>query len=244
MRHTNGRICCEGKLLMKSNVLVIIPAYNEEKTIRQTINKLINTSNFDYIVVNDGSLDRTKEILSTNHFHHLNLPVNMGIGGAMQTGYKYALEKGYTYAIQLDADGQHDPKDLKKLYEEIQRNECDMVIGSRFIEKTGYRGSFVRRIGIYYFSMILRFVTRLKITDPTSGYRIVNRKIIKEFSNYYPIDYPEVEVLVQLSQKKFKIKEIKVEMKARQGGKSSITPLKSTYYMAKVTFFSLIRSVF
>jgi glycosyltransferase involved in cell wall biosynthesis len=229
---------------MNSNVLVIIPAYNEEDSISQTINRLINTSTFDYIVINDGSLDNTKDILASNQFHHLNLPTNMGIGGAMQTGYKYALEKGYAYAIQLDADGQHDPEDLKNLYEEIQKNEFDMVIGSRFVEETGYRGSHFRRFGIYYFYMMLRILAGLKITDPTSGYRIVNRKVIKEFSHSYPIDYPEVEVLVQLSQKKYKIKEIKVEMKARQGGKSSITPLKSAYYMAKVTFFSIIRSVF
>jgi glycosyltransferase involved in cell wall biosynthesis len=229
---------------MNSNVLVIIPAYNEEDSICQTINRLINTSTFDYIVINDGSLDNTKDILASNQFHHLNLPANMGIGGAMQTGYKYALEKGYAYAIQLDADGQHDPEDLKNLYEEIQKNEFDMVIGSRFVEETGYRGSHFRRFGIYYFYMMLRILAGLKITDPTSGYRIVNRKVIKEFSNSYPIDYPEVEVLVQLAQKKYKIKEIKVEMKARQGGKSSITPLKSAYYMAKVTIFSIIRSVF
>ncbi|MGA4718513.1 glycosyltransferase family 2 protein [Fictibacillus nanhaiensis] len=229
---------------MNSNVLVIIPAYNEEDSISQTINRLVNTSTFDYIVINDGSLDNTKEILTSNQFHHLNLPVNMGIGGAMQTGYKYALEKGYAYAIQLDADGQHDPEDLTNLYEEIQFNDFDMVIGSRFVEKTGYRGSHFRRFGIYYFYMMLRLLSGIKITDPTSGYRIVNRNVIKEFSHSYPIDYPEVEVLVQLAQKKYKIKEIKVEMKARQGGKSSITPLKSAYYMAKVTFFSLIRSVF
>jgi hypothetical protein len=119
-----------------------------------------------------------------------------------------------------------------------------MVIGSRFIEKTNYKGSLMRRIGILYFYYLLLFISRIKITDPTSGYRIVNRKIIKEFSKYYPVDYPEVEVLVKLAQKKYRIKEIKVEMKNRQGGRSSITPLKSLYYMTKVTFISLIRSVF
>ncbi|ASS90105.1 glycosyltransferase family 2 protein [Bacillaceae bacterium ZC4] len=227
-----------------SKVLIIIPAYNEEDSIYNTVKKLVETCKYDYVVINDGSTDGTRRILEENNLNYIDLPINLGIGGAMQTGYKYALKHGYEYAIQLDADGQHDPDDLEKLVAEIERSQYDMVIGSRFIEKTNYKGSLMRRIGILYFYYLLLFISRIKITDPTSGYRIVNRKIIKEFSKYYPVDYPEVEVLVKLAQKKYRIKEIKVEMKNRQGGRSSITPLKSLYYMTKVTFISLIRSVF
>ncbi len=227
-----------------AKVLVIIPAYNEEESIYQTVTQLKKSSDFDYIVINDGSTDRTLEILKNNNFNYLNLPLNLGIGGAMQTGYKYAWRNSYDFAIQLDADGQHDPKDLKLLINEILHSNHDMIIGSRFVEKSGYSGSKIRRFGIYYFYYMLRVLVGIKVTDPTSGYRIVNRNLIKEFAMRYPVDYPEVEVLVDLTKKKYKVKEIKVEMKERQGGISSITPLKSIYYMTKVSIFSLIRRVF
>ncbi|GAB6934584.1 glycosyltransferase family 2 protein [Calditerricola yamamurae] len=227
-----------------ARVLVIIPAYNEEETIAQTVTALMRATPYDYIVVNDGSTDRTREILVQNGFNFLDLPVNLGIGGAMQTGYKYALMHGYDYAIQLDADGQHDPADLDKLVREIQTGKWDLVIGSRFVQPTGYRGSRLRRIGISYFSFILRLLTGERIADPTSGYRIVNRRVIEEFARHYPTDYPEVEVIVSLARKGYRIKEIPVNMKARQGGASSITPIKSVYYMIKVTLFCMIRRLF
>lgn len=227
-----------------ARVLVIIPAYNEEETIAQTVTALMRATPYDYIVVNDGSTDRTREILVQNGFNFLDLPVNLGIGGAMQTGYKYALMYGYDYAIQLDADGQHDPADLDKLVREIQTGEWDLVIGSRFVQPTGYRGSRLRRIGISYFSFILRLLTGKRIADPTSGYRIVNRRVIEEFARHYPTDYPEVEVIVSLARKGYRIKEVPVNMKARQGGASSITPIKSVYYMIKVTLFCMIRRLF
>ncbi|WLR49015.1 glycosyltransferase family 2 protein [Halobacillus litoralis] len=225
-------------------VLIIIPAYNEEDSIYDTVQSVKASTDYDYIVINDGSRDRTPYILEENGIHHLTLPNNLGIGGAMQTGYKYALRNGYDYAIQLDADGQHNPVDLRNLIDEIESTGYDMIIGSRFVEQSGYRGSITRRIGIYYFYAMLKLLTRIRITDPTSGYRVANRRVIHEFANHYPIDYPEVEVLVHLTKKKFKIKEIKVEMNNRQGGQSSITPIKSIYYMTKVTYFSLIRSIF
>ncbi|MDN7244700.1 glycosyltransferase family 2 protein [Planococcus shenhongbingii] len=223
--------------------MVIIPAYNEEDSIVQTVESIKAVTQIDYIVVNDGSTDRTPELLDEHGYHHIDLPINLGIGGAMQTGYRYARDHGYDYAIQLDADGQHNPSDLTNLIDEITETDYDMVIGSRFVEQSAYKGSLPRRIGIYYFYRFIHLLTRMKITDPTSGYRIVNRKIIESFSNYYPTDYPEVEVLVNLSRKNYKIKEIKVEMNQRQGGKSSITPKKSIYYMFKVTYISLVRSV-
>ncbi|MFJ7729601.1 glycosyltransferase family 2 protein [Neobacillus sp. NPDC097160] len=225
-------------------VLVIIPAYNEEEAIYSTVSKLKSSSEFDYVVINDGSTDGTKAILDQFNLNYLDLPINLGIGGAMQTGYKFALRNNYDFAIQLDADGQHDPTEISHLISEIQGSAYDMIIGSRFVEESSYKGSKTRRIGIYYFYYLLRILTGIKVTDPTSGYRIVNRKIINEFAKRYPVDYPEVEVIVDLTKKKYKIKEVKVEMKNRQGGVSSITPIKSIYYMFKVSFFSLIRRVF
>jgi len=229
---------------MKDSVLIIIPAYNEQEVIKQTVDRLIHNDHFDYIVINDGSTDNTGEILKQNNINHITLPFNLGIGGAMQTGYKYALMNNYDYAIQLDADGQHNPDDLAVLIDEIRNTNVDMVIGSRFVEKSNYKGSLIRRIGIYYFYYMIYTIARIKIKDPTSGYRIVNREIIEEFARSYPVDYPEVEVLVQLAREKFQIKEVKVEMNPRQGGTSSITPIKSIYYMIKVTYFSIMRSVF
>lgn len=147
---------------MKKRALIIIPAYNEEDNIIDTVSNVKRMNNFDYIVVNDGSKDKTQEILNSNNFNHLDLPINLGIGGAMQTGYKYALKNDYDYAIQLDADGQHNPKDLVKLIDEIDINHFDMVIGSRFIEKTDYRGSLTRRVGIYYFYKLIHILTGKK----------------------------------------------------------------------------------
>jgi glycosyltransferase involved in cell wall biosynthesis len=229
---------------MNNRILIIIPAYNEEANILSTVQKIESTTTFDYVVINDGSTDQTLDILQKHNINHIHLPVNLGIGGAMQTGYKYAFRKGYDYAIQLDADGQHNPADLDNLVREIIQNNFDMVIGSRFVERTSYKGSHIRRFGISYFYYMIRLLTRIKVTDPTSGYRIINRQVMKEFVHYYPTDFPEVEVLVHLVRNNFKIKEIKVEMNQRQGGKSSITPLKSIYYMIKVSCLSVIRSIF
>ena len=229
---------------MRNDVLIIVPAYNEQESIYKTILSIQQLKGYDYIVINDGSNDRTGEILDQYHFNHIDLSANLGIGGAMQTGYKYAEKKGYSYAIQFDADGQHNAEDLDKLVEEIKRSSADMVIGSRFVEQSHYKGSFMRRIGIYYFYFLLFVLTKIRVTDPTSGYRIVNKKVIHEFTKYYPVDYPEVEVIVHLSKLHFRIKETKVEMQHRQGGVSSITPFKSIYYMIKVTLFSFIRVIF
>ncbi len=229
---------------MKRDVLIIVPAYNEQESIYKTVLSIQKLNKYDYVVINDGSTDRTAEILDQYHFNHIDLPVNLGIGGAMQTGYKYANRKGYEYAIQFDADGQHSADDLDKLVQEARTTDVDMVIGSRFVEKSDYKGSVMRRIGIFYFYFLLYALTKVKVKDPTSGYRIVNKKIIEEYTHYYPVDYPEVEVIVHLSKRKYRIKETKVEMNDRQGGVSSITPVKSIYYMIKVTVFSFLRVIF
>ncbi|OMP66646.1 glycosyltransferase family 2 protein [Domibacillus epiphyticus] len=227
---------------MKSNILIIIPAFNEEQAIIHTVNQLKTFDDYDYIVINDGSTDQTAHILQQHHIPHISLPVNLGIGGAVQTGYRYAQRNGYDYAIQLDADGQHNPDDLYHLVSEMKSRNVDMLIGSRFFEKTNYKGSLSRRFGILYFNYLLRLIARVNITDPTSGYRIVNRRVIEWFAQDYPVDYPEVEVIAKLARKGYTVEETKVEMNARQGGESSITALKSIYYMFKVTFFALIRS--
>ncbi|SEG74477.1 glycosyltransferase family 2 protein [Paenibacillus sp. UNC499MF] len=228
----------------QSDVLIIIPAYNEEDAIEQTVDHLRKHVEYDYLIVDDGSKDRTAAIIRERGYNGVRLPVNLGIGGAMQTGYRYAARHGYKYAIQLDADGQHDARDIDKLVREIRESGADMVIGSRFVEKSSYKSSLPRRIGIYYFYMLIRLLTGNRIFDPTSGYRIVNSKIIGEFATYYPVDYPEVEILVSMARSKYRIKEISVEMKKRQGGVSSINPIRSVYYMLKVTMFSIIRRSF
>jgi glycosyltransferase involved in cell wall biosynthesis len=230
------------KLSMK-RVLVIIPAYNEEAVIVQTVRCLEEAADYDYLVVNDGSTDGTQELLRANRLRHVRLPVNLGIGGAVQTGYQYAVRNGYDYAVQLDADGQHHPRDIVRLVETAEETGCDMVIGSRFVEDSGYRGSRARRAGIYYFSGLIRLLTGLRITDPTSGYRIVSRRAMERFALRYPGDYPEVEVLVDMARCGYRVKEISVRMSQRQGGESSITPARSVYYMAKVTVFSMLRAV-
>lgn len=227
-----------------SDILVIIPAYNEEDTLAQTIYELKMNTPYDFIVIDDGSKDHTPDIIRQEGIPSLRHAVNLGIGGSMQSGYRYADQNGYPYAIQLDADGQHRPADIAKLVDEILESGYDMVIGSRFVERSGYRGSASRRAGILYFYWLIRLLTGVRIYDPTSGFRIVGRRAIELFSRTYPTDYPEVEVLVSLSKRGFKLKEIGVEMRNRQGGSSSINWSKSIYYMLKVTMFSVIRKSF
>ncbi|MBW7456010.1 glycosyltransferase family 2 protein [Paenibacillus sepulcri] len=227
-----------------SDILVIIPAYNEEATLARTVHELKRHTIYDFVVIDDGSRDRTAEIIRKEGFPSLRHAVNLGIGGSMQSGYRYADSNGYLYAIQLDADGQHRPEDIAKLVEHIQSSGCDMVIGSRFVRHSGYKGSLLRRFGIFYFHFLVRVLTGVSIYDPTSGFRIVNRSTIEQFSRAYPTDYPEVEVLVSLCKQGRKITEISVEMRNRQGGVSSINLSKSVYYMMKVTMISLIRKSF
>lgn len=214
--------------------LVIIPAYNEEECIKNTVTNLKRYNpNIDYVIINDCSTDSTKQICKDNNFNVINLPINLGIGGAVQTGYKYAYENNYDIAIQIDADGQHDPKYIKDMIKGIEEGN-DLVIGSRFIKKEGFQTSWIRRLGINLYSFLIKLLTHKEIKDTTSGYRAVDRKIIKLFSKNYPVDYPEPETDALIAKNNFKIKEIPMKMKERDGGKSSITPLKSIYYAIKV----------
>ena len=231
---------------MKS-VLIIIPAYNEEKSILNVVSniKKVKTNNYliDYIIINDGSSDNTKKVCLDNKLNFIDLPSNLGIGGAGQTGYKYAYYKNYDIAIQIDGDNQHNPSYITNLCDEIN-NGYDLVIGSRFVETLSeFKSSFLRRVGINFLSNLIKICTGVKIYDVTSGFRACNKDIIEYFANNYPIDYPEPDSLVQVLKLSKRVKEIPVEMNERKTGKSSIRGLKSIYYMIKVSFAIIISSI-
>lgn len=221
--------------------LVIIPAYNEEGNLEKTINDITeNAPGFDYVIINDCSTDNTLEMRRHHGFHYLNLPVNLGIGGAVQTGYRYAFYHGYDLAVQFDGDGQHSAAHLEDMAKVLEKSGADMVIGSRFIEKEGFQSSGLRRVGIRYFTMLIRLLTGKTITDPTSGMRMVNRKLLEKFTNEYPKDYPEPESVVTILSENYKVKEVPVIMNEREEGVSSISLRNSVYYMIKVSFAILI----
>ena len=226
---------------MSKRILIIIPAYNEQENIASVIDNLKKEApSDDVLVINDGSSDHTLAILKERHIPHINLPYNMGIGTAVQTGYKYAASKGYEIAVQVDGDGQHDASYIKSLVEPILAGEAQVVIGSRYINKSGFQSSFFRRMGIRYLSWLIGLTTGQSFTDPTSGFRAVNKEVIALFAQRYPPDYPEPEALVMLARKGFITKEIPVEMKERALGKSSINPMSAIYYMIKVTLAIII----
>ena len=230
-------------------VLVIIPAYNEEGNILNTctnIEKVKSKLDFtlDYIVINDGSTDNTASICKENKLPMINLVHNLGIGGGVQTGYKYAFKNNYDIAIQFDGDGQHDAEYIKNLVEPIASGEANMTIGSRYIsELSEFKSTAMRQIGIKVLSLILKVMSGKKIYDMTSGFRAANKDIIKLFAMDYPNDYPEPETNVVVVKKGYKVKEIPVKMHEREHGKSSITPLKSIYYMIKVSYAMVVRSI-
>ncbi len=226
---------------IKPRKLVIIPAYNESASIVNTVNDIKkNAPDFDYVVINDHSKDNTLQVCKDAGLNVIDLPLNLGIGGAVQTGYLYACQNGYDIAVQFDGDGQHDAKYLNEMAETLVNEQADMVIGSRFIEKEGFQSSFTRRLGIRYFTFLIKILTGQKITDPTSGYRMCNRKIIELFAGNYPKDYPEPETTTWILRKKLKVLEIPVIMRAREEGVSSISLKKSFYYMFKVTMAIII----
>jgi len=216
-------------------ILVIIPAYNEEESVAKVVEEVkIYLPEVDVLVVNDGSVDNTSEKAKAKGTTVLDLPFNLGIGGAMQAGYKYAFDKDYDIAIQVDGDGQHDPKEIRVLLNTLKEREVDMVIGSRFIGESEFKSSMMRRVGIAIFSKVISLIVGEKITDPTSGFRAVNQKAIQLFVLDYPQDYPEPEVLVLLHRCGLKMAEVPVGMAKRYTGESSITKVRSVYYMIKV----------
>lgn len=224
--------------------LVIIPCFNEQETIVNTVREIEEKAlDFDYIVINDCSNDGTRDILVKNNINFLDLPINLGIGGAVQTGYLYARKNDYDVAVQVDGDGQHDPKFLDEMCDALDSSGADMIIGSRFIKKEGFQSTFARQVGIRYFTWLIRRVTHNTITDPTSGLRMVGRKLIVDFSEVYPKDYPEPESTVYALKNGLNIVEMPVIMRSRQGGKTSINIKKSVYYMIKVTFAILMEGI-
>ncbi len=225
----------------EQKVLIIIPAYNEEGSIGKVVEDVKEyLPQAEALVVNDGSKDLTSLKARTAGAIVLDLPFNLGIGGAMQAGYRYAFQNGYEVAIQVDGDGQHDPKEIFKLLNGLAEKEVDVVIGSRFISGSEFKSSSARRIGISIFSVVISWIVGQKVTDPTSGFRAANRKAIQLFALDYPQDYPEPEVLVLLHQCGLKMAEVPVGMNKRFAGESSITKIRSVYYMVKVLLAILV----
>lgn len=223
-------------------ILMIIPAYNEEKNILNVVNKIREyrkTSKYhiDYVVVNDGSTDNTEKVLKENSIHYISLIENLGIGGAVQTGYIYAQKYGYDIAVQFDGDGQHDIESLEDLVAPVASGSCDFCVGSRFVDNSTstFKSTKLRRLGIKYFSVLISLFAGVRVCDPTSGYRAANKKVIELFARDYPADYPEPESLVQLSKNRFFINEVPVNMFERSEGASSINTWKSVYYIIKVS---------
>lgn len=228
---------------INKNTLVIIPAYNEEDSIGKVIDNIIgNISDVDILVINDGSFDKTAGILKERKdifvVHHL---FNLGIGAALETGCQFALSQGYDYIVRMDGDGQHDRAFIKAILEPIKSKEVDIVIGSRFLSNSEFTSSPFRLIGIKIISFVLTIITQKKITDPTSGFCAMNKKAFEFFSRNCAEDYPEPEILIY--HKEFRIKEVPISISKRIDGVSSITPLKSIYYMVKV-LFSLFVHIF
>lgn len=223
------------------NILIIMPAYNEAESIERVILVIKKElPDADILVVNDGSKDATSQIAKRLGVMVADLPYNMGIGAAMQTGYRYAALNDYDMAVQVDADGQHPPDQIHCLIAPIIEQKADIVIGSRFLENGNYRPSLARNIGIRIFSIVISIITGQRLTDTTSGFRAANKRVINFFARNYPEDYPEVESIVLLHKAGFNIIEVPVRMEARTAGQSSITPLHAVYYMIKVLLAVLI----
>ena len=221
--------------------IVIIPAYNEQDNIRNTLRDLReNAPGIDILVMNDCSTDRTEAILREEKVNHLRFPVNLGIGGGVQAGYRYARNNGYDIAVQFDGDGQHEAKYLQALLEPILAGEADIAVGSRFVEREGFQSSGARRLGIGILSRLIRFLCGVKVQDVTSGMRAVNRRFIEEYAEHYAQDYPEPEALLYAGMHGARIREVPVQMRERTGGKSSISALRSVYYMIKVSLALII----
>lgn len=227
----------------EKKILVIIPAYNEEENILKVAKSIEEHKEYDYIIINDGSKDNTLNILKENKLNHIDLVFNLGIGGAMQTGYKYAYQNGYDIAVQLDGDGQHDPKYIKNIIDPVIDGKCDMCIGSRYLddETSEFKSTFMRRLGKSLITGIIKMLYKVTITDPTSGFRAVNSEIIENFAKSYPIEYPEPDSTAEMLGKGLNVLEVPVKMYERQGGVTSINLKGSVLYMIKVPLAILIK---
>lgn len=215
--------------------IAIVPAYNEERNIGRVVDELrAFDPDIDVVVISDGSVDGTTKVAAAHGAHVVALPYNLGIGGAVQTGFKYAFENGYDLVVRCDGDGQHIPSELPKVLAPVLAGEADIAVGSRFAGGDGYRSSATRRVGIRLLALIVSAIARQRVTDTTSGFQALNRKALELFAADYPHDYPEVEGMVMTIKHRLRLREVPVEMREREHGRSSITALRSIYYMAKV----------
>lgn len=237
--------------LNQPRILVIVPCYNEQGAIAEVVRGLVRVRQregyaLDVLVVNDCSTDRSLSVIRTLPCEHLNLPVNLGIGGAMHAGYRYAYRHGYDVAVQMDGDGQHPADELPTVLEPVLRREADVAIGSRFLNREGFQSSFTRRVGIKYFRWLNQLLIGKTIHDSTSGFRAFNRQTIEVVNAYYPDEYPEPESIVQFGLRGLRIREVPVRMRHREEGVSSINTSRAFYYMLKVslgilfTYFRLV----
>jgi len=215
--------------------IAIVPAYNEEHNIGRVLDELrAFDAELEVVVVSDGSTDGTAEVAEARGAHVIRLPFNLGIGGAVQTGFRYAHENGYDLVVRVDGDAQHDPAQLDRVLAPVLAGEADIVVGSRFAGASGYRSSATRRIGIRVLASVVSAIARQKVTDPTSGFQALNRRAIALFAADYPHDYPEVEGMVMTIKHRLRLREVGVTMRVREHGRSSIGAAASVYYMAKV----------
>jgi len=222
-------------------ILVIVPAYNEELSISGVIQDLRdNFPQGDIVIINDGSIDNTSAIAKGLGAKVIDLPYNLGIGGAVQTGFIYALDMGYDVALQFDGDGQHVAAEICKVLDRFGKEGADLVVGSRFLSETGFTSSVQRRLGAIILSLVVSAVVGKRITDTTSGFRVYSRRAMEFFANIYPEDYPEVESVVLAHKKGLVIAEAPAEMTGRKFGKSSITMTRAVYYMVKVMLAILV----
>jgi glycosyltransferase involved in cell wall biosynthesis len=222
-------------------LLIIVPAFNEQTNIARVVEETRQAQPAaPVVVIDDGSADATAALARQAGATVLSLPHHLGLGGAVQAGYKLAFELGYQYVIRIDGDGQHDPRDIAKLYETLQTSGCQMVIGSRFLEDDTRHTSFARKTGVRFFRAMLRPILGKPVRDPTSGFVGVNREALQVFSRSFPLEYPEIEALVVLQRRAFRFIEVPVRIRPRMGGRSTITALKSVYYIVHVLLGVLV----
>ena len=222
-------------------VLVIVPAHNEEESLPATLAELRQRSpGLDVLVVDDGSRDRTAQVAREHNVPVVSHAVNLGVGGALQTGFCWALRHGYDVGVQLDADGQHDPGCLQALLEPVLQGACDVSIGSRYVARSGYRAPLARRLGMMLFSSVVRLTVGQRITDTTSGFRAYDRKVMEICQHDFPKDFPDAPLLIDLARRGFRLAEVPVEMRTREAGRSFYTLSKSLYYPYKNMLASLM----